>query len=261
MISVKKQFIFFIILPFVFGSMFTTSENINKIIFISASVIPLIYGFSPIFIGAEKQYNKNYKNLIEEFNLLKKFLFIVIPYLIFTPTFINLTITSNVNKLDIVNILQSYIFDSPIFLIVVLAGLMRILFLIRKKDYGFYFSKGYCQIISEKKKEVEKMRNLLSLLKSYNRYIKQNLKLEINNIEKLYSIILYKDKEERNQIIESICISLETEKLNLAKYLASIYIIPDSEFYVKASILEELKLIGVILAAAIPIIISLIEIL
>ena len=104
------------------------------------------------------------------------------------------------------------------------------------------------------------MKYLLLLLKSYNKYLQQKIKMEIKDIKKLYSTILYKNKEERNKIIKSICQSLETDKLALANYLASIYPIPESEFYVKASIFEELKLIGATLATAIPIIISLIGI-
>jgi hypothetical protein len=141
-----------------------------------------------------------------------------------------------------------------------ISGLVRILILIKKKDCYIYFSKGCCKIISEKEDEFEKMKYLLLLLKSYNKYLQKKIKLEINDIKKLYSIILYKDKEERSQIIQSICQSLESGNLNLARYLASIYTISESDFYVNVSIFEELKLIGATLAVVIPIIITVIDI-
>ena len=142
--------------------------------------------------------------------------------------------------------------------IIVIGAFVRTLLLISKKDFGLYLSKGYCQIISEKKNEVDKMRNLLLLLKSYNRFIKQNLKIEITDIVKLFTIIIHKDKEERDQIIESICKMLESDTLNLIKYFTSIYAIPGS-LYGKVSIFDELKIIGAILATAIPIIISILQ--
>lgn len=110
--------------------------------------------------------------------------------------------------------------------------------------------------MSEEKDELEKMKYLQLLLESYNRYLKRNLKVGINNIDKIYSIIMAKDVVERNQIISLLCNTLEGDRLNLAKFLLTIHKIPDSEFYIKESYLQQLKPMGIALATAIPIIIS-----
>lgn len=103
------------------------------------------------------------------------------------------------------------------------------------------------------------MKYIFPLLSSYNQYLERHLKIKINDINKIYSIILSKDIKERDQITKSVCNSLQGEKLDLAKYLLSLQQIPDSEYYIKESLIHQLKVIGVFLAAAIPIIISVIQ--
>jgi hypothetical protein len=151
---------------------------------------------------------------------------------------------------------------SPIFYLQVViawisfAGFLRIVTQSTKREFRFYFAKACCKIISEKENEFDKMKYLLLLLDSYNRFLYRNIKMGINSIEEIYSIIYYKDTKERNQIIGLICGCLEDEKLKLAKYLSSIYQIPDSKFYVREPFAQRMKLIGTILATMIPIIIS-----
>ena len=91
-----------------------------------------------------------------------------------------------------------------------------------KKEFRFYFAKACCKIISEKEKDSEKIKYLELLLESYNKYLQRNLKIAINDLSGIYSIILYKDIQERNQIIDAVCNSLESDKLNLARYLSSL---------------------------------------
>lgn len=142
---------------------------------------------------------------------------------------------------------------------VTIAALIRIITQIAKKGYRFYFAKAYCQIISEKRNNFEKIEYLFPLINSYNKYLQRNLKVEINNIKKIYSIILYKDINQQWEIIKSICTTLDGDRLKLAQYLSSLLKIPDSDFYIKKSLFQHLKIIGAFLAAAIPIIISIIQ--
>jgi hypothetical protein len=100
------------------------------------------------------------------------------------------------------------------------------------------------------------MKYVQLLLGSYNRYLKRSLKVGINNIDKIYSMIMVKDFVERNRIISLLCNTLEGDRLNLARFLLIIHKIPDSEFYIKESYVQQLKPIGIALATAIPIIIS-----
>jgi hypothetical protein len=115
---------------------------------------------------------------------------------------------------------------------IVLAAFIRIITQVGKEDFRFYFAKGCCKIISEKNDNFEKMKYIFPLLSSYNQYLERHLKIKINDINKIYSLILSKDIKERDQITKSICNSLQGDKLNLAKYLLSLQQIPDSEYYI-----------------------------
>jgi hypothetical protein len=144
--------------------------------------------------------------------------------------------------------LDNYLFYfSSILTYVTIATVLRFATLTLKREFRFYFANGCCKIISGKYDEVEKMKYLCLLLDSYNRYSERILKIEINDIKKIYSIILYMDNKERNQILQTICVSMEGDRLDLAKVLASIYKIPNSEFYTNKSLFESLKIIGSIL--------------
>ena len=261
-LTAKMHFITFLLLPSLISIIsfalyvndvfdYSYYGSISGILF----YVQFIYAIRPKFVNIDKLYGISYDNLVIEFNLLKRFLFFIIPIsiiLYFTISyFISVSpqtpIMSNFQGFNTLPLLGLSSFS-----------FIRILILTTKEDFKFYYSKGCCIIISGKEDEFERMKYLLQLLRSYNKYLQQKIKIEINNIKKLYSIILYKGKEERNQIIESICESLENDKFSLAEYLTSIHTIPDSEFYVKTSIFGGLKLIGAIVAGAIPIIISII---
>jgi hypothetical protein len=60
-------------------------------------------------------------------------------------------------------------------------------------------------------------------------------------------------------MIKSICESLKGDRLSLARYLSSVYQVPETEFFVDESIVQKLKTVGTILVAAIPIVISIIR--
>lgn len=93
-------------------------------------------------------------------------------------------------------------------------------------------------------------------LRSYNKYLRRRLKLEI----KAYSKFAYANTAEKNDMLQSVCESLEsTDRLKLARYLSTLSKIPDTELFLIESPLEKLKIIGTFLAAAIPIVISVIQ--
>jgi len=90
-------------------------------------------------------------------------------------------------------------------------------------------------------------------LNSYNR-------LEIKDIKKINSKFVYADTTEKREIINRVCESIEaSDRLKIARYLSSLSKIPETELFVSEASLERLKIIGTILAATIPIIISAIE--
>jgi hypothetical protein len=267
--SIKRPFIFLIV-PIIFAGVVTLGLTLIapgvslfslgypmlfSVLVVFFMSIP--YALKPLFFTTEKLYLKmGYANVIFEHQLIKKLLFVLVPLMVIDIMFNEGILFRSV-------LIDKYPFLSVYLLIldvVAIGALVRIMTQIGKKDFRFYFAKGCCKIISEKEDSLEKLRYLRLLLGSYDKYLRRMIKVGIDE-KKIYSIILYKNVEERSKIINSICDSLEGDKLGLAKYLSSIHKVPDSEFYIQETFLQQLKPIGVILATAIPIIISIISIL
>ena len=231
-----------------------------------------IYGLYPAFVRTERFFIKRgYENVVLEYEFIKRLLFVIIILLtiVLIILYSNLFYHNNTltnNTLTILDILRekpslnsSLIVFSSILGYIAIAAILRITTQNLKREFRFYFAKACGKIILDKNDEVEKMKYLFLLLSSYNIYLQRNLKIEINDIKKIYSIILHKDTNQQFEIIKSICASLEGDRLQLARYLSSIQKTPDSEFYIKESLFQQFKIIGVFLAAAIPIIISIIN--
>ena len=149
------------------------------------------------------------------------------------------------------------IFLSPTF---IGAGL-RILTQVAKKESRFYLAKGYCIIATKKEDEFQQTRYLSLTLDSYNKYLRRRSEIEIKDIKRIYASFLVADIKEKNQIIKSVCDSLEGDSLKLARYLSSVFKVPETEFFVGESISQKLKTAGAILVSTIPIIISIIALL
>ena len=80
-------------------------------------------------------------------------------------------------------------------------------------------------------------------------------------MNKIYSdIIIHTDAKKKDEIIKLMCYYLGEDRLKLAIYLSTLYKVPETEqFLVKESYLQKLKTIGAFLVAAIPIVISIIQ--
>jgi hypothetical protein len=219
--------------------------------------LSILYGIYPIFVKTEKYFGKRGSaNVVIEYQALNKLLIILTPLL----TILILLFWS----IDFEGSRGSKLVLIPFFMnniaYLTIGIFLRIVTLRAKKEFRFYLAKGYCLLITEKKNELEKLKSLDLLLNSYNEYLERNLKIEIKDIEKIYSFILYKQNNERNEILNNICKMLENDRLSLGLYLKSLYNVSESEFYVKESLIKTLKVIGTIIIAAVPIIISIIQV-
>jgi hypothetical protein len=149
-------------------------------------------------------------------------------------------------------------------LYVVPGGLLWIILHLVRKEFRFYFAKA-CFIMSKEKDDFEKIKYLLMGLNSYNKYLRRKLRLEIEEVKKIYSKFVFAEIAEKREIIKSVCESVEADDLNttnilkLAKYLSTLSKIPETELFVETTPVQKLKLTGTILVAVIPIIISAIE--
>lgn len=227
--------------------------------------IALFYGISAVRIKTEEDFKKRgFDALVIEFEIVKKILIVTIPILGVLTVYIFLEVTTSFLHWN-TDGLSSDSFFLPVFYLqflvydIVIGAGLRFLTQIAKKEFRFYLAKGYCIIATKKEDEFEKSRYLSLALESYNKYVRRRSEVEIKDIKKIYSRFLYADDEEKNQIIKSICESLEGDRLKLARYLSSVYKVPETEFFVSESITQKLEKVGTLLVVAIPIIISIIQ--
>jgi len=229
----------------------------------------LIYGLYPLGFSTKNYFFKRgYKNIVHEFEFIKKYLVIAIPIVLFTLfaiPFIGIKIaipyfseTSYIWEISLLIGFFPYSF-SIFLLIAVIAGSIRIFIQMSKKEFRFYFAKGCCSIILETEDELVKVKYLFYVLDSYNKYLQRKINFEIAEIKKIFSQFMCLEIDDLNLIIKSVFESLEAEKLKLARYLIDIGKISDKEnVFVHQSLIQKLKVIGIFLATAIPIIISVI---
>ena len=238
-----------------------------------ANIFPFIYVIYSAFLSMEKySRKKGTRNIVIEFELIKKLIIIYTSLLVLS--IILLLILPEYFKLNIIDDYFSkrigYIGLVPLsfFFLIALGPLtsatiaifLRILTLIGKSEFRFYYAKGCCELISKDEDNITNMKYLNLLFNSYNKYLRRNTKFQIKDIPKIYSSIMYVDKVERSKIIKSICISLDDNRLGLTRLLATLCKVPENDLFVRESLIQQLKIVGTLLAAAIPIVISIIEI-
>lgn len=127
-----------------------------------------------------------------------------------------------------------------------------------RKDFDFHLTRPYLMVSSQNDDSVHKIRYLLLLLDTYNKFLERNLKVKIKDIMRIYSLIMSASAEQKIKIRESIGKALEKDKLELARQLAEISHLPDEEEFLR----KEHTLLGQqlkdILTIIIPAIISIV---
>jgi hypothetical protein len=215
-------------------------------------------------LTAEKYIkNKRYQDIANEFEFINKILFIGIPILIILTTTDQSFTYLKINGYLVSLYLPLYDFSFAILvssIAVVIGALLRIASQIAKKEFRFYLANGYCIVASKKEGDLDKIKYLFLSLDSYNKYLLRKIKFGIKNINKIYSDIIHADTKKKNEITKSICECLGGDRLKLAIYLSAFYKVPDTEqLFIKESITQKLRTIGTFLVAAIPIVISIIQ--
>lgn len=133
---------------------------------------------------------------------------------------------------------------------------------ILKKDSKFYFAKT-CFMSALNKKDILKQMYYFSIgLQEYNRYLKRQLKLQINDINKILSKASILDDDAKNHVIRSISNSFDSEidKLKPLKCITSeLMKSEDAEsILIQETFKSQLKVVSAFLAASIPIVISIV---
>jgi hypothetical protein len=223
----------------------------------------IIYSGRPLITPIEDHFQKKgYEGAVIEFKMLKIIFLVFFSLLIITQvnrfTYIENPHWNPPNNVRMLAYWTNIFFTLTSLIVSITSGL-RILAQMIKMEFRFYLSKGYCLIATRKDDEFEKANCLFSVLYSYNKYLRRRSKIEIKDIDRIYGIFLVADIKEKDQIIRSVCDSLDGDKLKLARYLSSVYKNPESEIFAGESNVQKIRTVGTFLAVAIPIIISLIS--
>jgi len=108
-----------------------------------------------------------------------------------------------------------------------------------------------------------KMNYLSLVIDSYNKYLRRKTKYAFTNIERIMLNFMMEPLEKKSEIIDSISQSINKEdRLDLARFLSTL--IKDSKtksMFERESLKQRLKVIATVLSVAIPIIISIIQLL
>jgi hypothetical protein len=250
------------------GNYFYLSSNHIAFVTLASAlacyIVVIIYGVYPLIFTAEKYIKKQgYQNVVTEFEFIKKILFIGIPIMIILTATDRLFTYLQINYYLISHYLLLYDFSFAILassIAVVISALLRIATQVIKKRFRFYLAMGYSIVAANKKWDDDKIKYLFLSLDSYNKYLLRKINFGIKNINKIYSDIIYADAKKKDEIIKSVCESLGGDRLKLAIYLSTSYKVPDTEqFFIKESLVQKVRAFGAFLAAAVPIVISIIQ--
>ena len=142
----------------------------------------------------------------------------------------------------------------------VLAGLLKMAFALSRKRFRLYFAKGCLSISKNSNDEVEKMEFLIKGLNSYNSFLKRHIKLEINEIKKIYSKITTLPTNEKIETVNKIIQSFEYgDTLEPVRYLSSLKDSTTELFLVEEPLEQKIKLQVTYAAGIIPVILTVIQ--
>jgi hypothetical protein len=216
-------------------------------------IVFIFYCIKPIIIPPKK-YPKigRLKNLVIEFEFLKRLLYISFPlFLIFMVIF---AFTVNPVERDVTYFLF------PGFTLIVVGTFLRIMSNIIRKDFRYDHANGCLYLSTASKDQTTRTTYLLEALNSYDKYLRRIVHHQINGISKIYSKILSDSVNSKDEIIKAISAAFESvDKLEPIKYISTY--LGEREFLTKEPLAEKVKEWAKLLAVLIPIVISIIKLL
>jgi hypothetical protein len=238
------------------------SSAFQVIVFI---VMVLVYPPYPAPFSIEKYFVKRgFESAVSEFELVRKILYVAIPLLIlFTVIeFLKPLIEQFVSEDIVAMFTENIVFYSArgFLFLTVLAGLLKMAFALSRKRFRLYFAKGCLSIAKNSNDEVEKMEYVIKGLDSYNSYLKRHIKLEINEIKKIYSKITTLPSKEKSNTVNSIIKSFESvDTLEPVRYLSSLHENKTELFLTEEPLEQKIKLQVTYAAGIIPVILTIIQ--
>ena len=154
--------------------------------------------------------------------------------------------------------------------LIVIAGTLKIVFALARKQFRLYFAKGCFKIIQEKlkkdinKNEVEEMKYIILGLNSYNQYIRRHLKLQIKNLNEIYSKLASSPMKDKDTSIDSISKAISGEDTLapiqwMADFLGLKTVKEKQEILIHVPLANIIKEWSIFVAALIPTALSIIK--
>ena len=212
-------------------------------------VVTGIYGLMPARYSTEKYFKKRgFERAIIEFEYVKKIVAVEISIL-------GLTLILNYSIFYRMSDPESFfnLLTFAALFLVVPGGFLRLILLIARKEFRFYFAKGCFSIMTQKEEDLAKMRYLKLGLESYNKFLRRHLKYQIgeSNIKKFYFKYMRAAIQERNEMVNSLLQAFEDGKTRPATCVATITKVPEiEEFLIEESVGQKLKVVGTFLASS-----------
>jgi hypothetical protein len=255
-------------IPFLFYSYYFFSYSV-------IAILIFIYPPYPFPVSLGKYFKeRGFDNAVIEYEFVKKILYIAVPtFLILTVILPTATPTIELySSIKLKTTLEQYGFTiAEIYsVLVVFAGLLKIILALVRKHFRLYFAKGCLLLISEKKDEVENMNYFVKGLDSYNSYLRRNLHLQINDLKKFYLKIIRASAQEKKDVMTRMSKAFADDNLEIdtlrplrelqkeiPKFLKTTGI--SEKFLTKQPLFDKIKDQSALAATIIPLAISMFE--
>ncbi|MDQ6866357.1 MAG: hypothetical protein M3044_21330, partial [Thermoproteota archaeon] len=151
---------------------------------------------------------------------------------------------------------------NTLLVLIVTAGILKMVFAIARKDFRLYFARGCFRIVQDKMDEVEKMRYFVKGVNSYNLFLRRQIKLQINDLKSIYSKIVTSSSNVKNEAINKISKdfvddSMEYATLEPVRYLCDLLGIQQTSMLSEQPLANKLKEYAAASAVIIPLIVQL----
>lgn len=129
-------------------------------------------------------------------------------------------------------------------ILVVSAALISITVLLRRAEFRFEYAKGCIELVSVKKDEIDVVNYLMKGLGSYDKFIRKRLKTRIDYSD-IYSKIINSGRNERNQLIQNVCVAFQgNDKLEVLYHLSLLKQAKNEITSAKDSLTNKLQVLG-----------------
>jgi hypothetical protein len=253
--------------PFEFQDI-VMNNNFNSILVnvlrMYATMFPIIFIFIFIFQWHYKLHSRNYfeirgyETAINEYDYINKLVFTdVLMIIILTLLFYMLPESIKKGHLQLL-LGNGFFFLQSTLIISVYTMFVGLSKSYSRKDFRFQFAKVCIDTLEKKEDEVNKIYYLTKGLNSYNKFLKRNLKLQFDDTMVCSKIISSSNK---NQSLNLLSASFkDNDKLKPVSCLSTIIKLPDTEqLLVKEKLEVKIKDLITVLAAIIPVMISILQ--